>query len=246
VSSCLVVQHVEAEGSCAIGGALSSAGVGVDTRRVFAGDVLPGDVSAFDGLVVMGGPMSAVDDAEFPTRIAELDLMADALARGIPTLGVCLGAQILAVAAGGSVFVGGAGPEIGWDSVDFTAEAISDPLLSAMPSRVNVLHWHGDTFALPPNAIHLASSPKYVNQAFRIGESAWGIQFHFEVDHPAVTKFLDAFGEEVRSAGQTPDDIALATQSCLEELAPFRARMCDRFAQMVVQHERDKELVDFG
>ena len=246
MSSCLVVQHVEPEDSCAIGEALSSAGVVVDTRRMFAGDPLPADASSFDGLVVMGGPVSAVDDAGFPSRTGEIDLMADALARRIPTLGVCLGAQIMAVAAGSSVLVGGAGPEIGWGAVDLTAESISDPLLSGIPSRVNVLHWHGDTFALPTSATHLASSPKYANQAFRIGERAWGFQFHFEVDRRAVSNFVDAFGEEARSAGQAPEDIALAAQTGLEELAPIRDRICGRFAQLVAQYDRDQDLVGFG
>ena len=246
MSSCLVVQHVEPEDSSAIGGALSSAGVVVDTRRIFAGDALPADVSSFDGLVIMGGPVSAIDDAGFPSRTREIDLMSDALARQIPTLGVCLGAQIMAVAAGGSVSVGEAGPEIGWGVVDLTAESISDPLLSGVANRVNVLHWHGDTFALPTGATHLASSPKYANQAFRIGERAWGFQFHFEVDHRAVAKFLDAFGEEARSAGQVPEDIALASQTGLEELGPVRDRISGRFAQMVAQYDRDQDLVDFG
>jgi len=190
--------------------------------------------------------MSANDDDGFPTRKREVDLMADALSRGIPTLGVCLGAQILATAAGSAAFAGGAGPEIGWGVVDLSAESISDPLLSGVPARLNVLHWHGDTFALPKGAIHLAKSQKYANQAFRIGECAWGFQFHFEVDHRAVARFLDAFGDEARSAGEDPDDIALATPAGLEELGLIRDRMCGRFAQLVAQHDRYQELVDFG
>jgi GMP synthase-like glutamine amidotransferase len=246
VSSCLVVQHVESERSFAIGDALSAAGVVVDTCRVFAGDRPPVDVSAFDGLVVMGGPMSATDDEGFPTRVGELDLVADALDRGTPTLGVCLGAQILAMAAGSSVFVGDAGPEIGWDYVDFTPDAISDELLEGVPERLSVLHWHGDTFALPAGSIHLASSRKYANQAFRVGERAWGFQFHVEVDAGAVEEFLDAFGDEARSAGEDPEAIALATQASLDGLGPIRDGICGRFARLVALHDRDRNLVDFG
>lgn len=246
MSSCLIVQHVESERSFAIGDALSSLGVIVDTRRVFAGDPLPLDVSTFSGLVVMGGPMSAADQEGFPSLANELELVTDALDRGVPTLGVCLGAQILAVAAGSSVFVGEAGPEIGWGHVEFTSEAISDPLLEGVPDRLTVLHWHGDTFALPATAIRLASSRKYANQAYRFGERAWGFQFHIEVDRDAVSEFLDVFGDEVRSAGQDPEAIALATQDSLDELAPIRDRICGRFAQLVARHHRDHHLVELG
>jgi GMP synthase-like glutamine amidotransferase len=245
VPSCLVIQHVECEGSFAIGAALSSAGVTVDTRKVFAGDPLP-DVSMFDGLVVMGGPMSACSDDGFPTRASEIGLISDALDRGILTLGVCLGAQLLAVAAGGSVFAGDAGPEIGWGPVDLTPDTDSDPLLAAVSRRLTVLHWHGDTFDLPAGATRLASSRKYPNQAYRLGAHAWGLQFHVEVDDQAVRGFLDAFGEEARTAGEDPEAIAIATGVYLDELGPIRDRVCGRFAHLVGTHDRDQDLVESG
>jgi GMP synthase-like glutamine amidotransferase len=246
VPSCLVIQHVECEGSFAIGAALAAAGVTVDTRKVFAGDPLPLDVSMFDGLVVMGGPMSPISDDRFPTRAGEIDLISDALDRGTVTLGVCLGAQLLAVAAGGSVFAGEAGPEIGWGRVDLTVDADRDPLFAGVSSRLTVLHWHGDTFELPAGAIRLASSPKYPNQAYRVGEGAWGLQFHVEVDDRAVRGFLDAFGKEARAASQDPEAIATATQAHLEDLGPIRDRICGRFAHLVGTPDRDQDLVESG
>ena len=112
--TCLVVQHVAPEPAFAFEEALRAAGVDVDTRRAYAGDALPADTAGLDGLLVMGGPMSATSDAGFPSRRAELHLLSDALEAGIPTVGVCLGAQLLAVAGGGSVAPGPHGPEIGW------------------------------------------------------------------------------------------------------------------------------------
>ena len=244
VSSCLVVQHVESEGTYVVGDTLSSAGVTVDTRRVFAGEPLPADISRFDGLVVMGGPMSANSDDGFPTRAGEIELLARALDRGILTLGICLGAQLLAKAAGGSVFAGTAGPEIGWGSVDLSATATSDPLLEALPSRLTVLHWHNDTFDLPQGVAQLASSQQYPNQAFRVGERAWGFQFHIEVDRQAVSAFLDAFGEEARDAGSEPLAIAAATGARLDELGPIRDRITTRFARLMSGFDRD--LVELG
>ena len=246
MSRCLIIQHVEAEESFAVGDALMSAGVTVDTRRVFAGDPLPDDVSTFDGLVVMGGPMSAVDDHGFPTRTREIALLSQSLDCGTMTLGICLGAQLLAVAAGGSVFVGDDGPEIGWGPVQFTADAASDPLLAAVPARLTVLQWHGDTFDLPVGATHLAASRTYANQAFRVGEHAWGFQFHVEVDQRAVAGFLDAFGDEARTAGHDPAAIAAATKTHLDELGPIRDQICGRFARLVASHDRDPDLVEFG
>ncbi|HXQ63174.1 MAG TPA: type 1 glutamine amidotransferase [Acidimicrobiales bacterium] len=240
MASCLVVQHVEPEGPYAIGDALDAAGVEIDLRRVFAGDRLPSDVSDHDGLVMMGGPMSAAGDAGFATRRAELALLVDALDRGTPTLGVCLGAQLLALAGGGAVSSGDAGPEIGWAPVDLTDSAGDDPLLGPLPPRLSVLHWHGDTFDPPPGAVLLATSTRYRGQAFRVGSRAWGLQFHLEVDERAVAAFLDAFGADALSAGTTPEAIALDTAAALATLGPHRTRVLARFAGLVAAHDRSR------
>ena len=184
--SCLVVQHVEPEGPYAIGDALAAAGVDVVRCRTYASEPVPGRASDFDGLVVMGGPMSAVSDVGFPTRRQEIALVADALDVALPTLGVCLGSQLLAVAAGGRVMAGRDGLEVGWARVRVDAAAADDPLFSTVPTELTVLHWHGDTYELPSGAVPLASSASYAQQAFRVGDRAWGLQFHVEVDQIAV------------------------------------------------------------
>ncbi len=238
--TCLVVQHVEPERPYAIGDALGAAGVAVDLRRVFAGEPLPSDLTGFAGCVIMGGPMSACDDEGFPTRRFELDLLVDALAREVPTLGVCLGAQLLARAAGGKVFPGGAGPEVGWAPIELTRSAAHDPLLADIPARLTVLHWHGDTFDLPPGSAHLATSARYPTQAFRIGAVAWGLQFHLEVDDEAVGAFLDAFGSDAGRAGTSAASIDAATPGALDALRPHRARVLARFAQLVASRQREQ------
>jgi GMP synthase-like glutamine amidotransferase len=243
VPRCLIVQHVEPEGPYAIGDALRAAGAEIDLRRVFTGDPLPAAADGLDGLVVMGGPMSATTDVGFPTRSDEIGLLADAVRRGVPTLGVCLGAQLLAHAAGGSVFSGGAGPEIGWGPVDLADAAGSDPLLAGLPEQLTVLHWHGDSFDLPPGAVRLASNGRYSNQAFRVGARAWGFQFHVEVDHRAVAAFLAAFGDEARAAGIHPGTIDSAAPASLGELASARDRVADRFAGMVGGRDREEDMV---
>ncbi len=231
--SCLVIQHVEPEGPYGIALALSATGLHLDLRRMDLADPLPESMSGFAALVIMGGPMSAHDDAGFPSRRAELALIEDALGRELPVLGICLGAQLLAVAAGGAAFPGGAGPEIGWAPVELTPEAALDPLLHGLPRHLEVLHWHGDTFTLPAGAVRLAGSARYPNQAFVIGSRAWGLQFHLEVDVVAVGAFLENFGSEVTSAGFDPASIAAATPAALEALAPSRDAALTRFASLV-------------
>jgi GMP synthase-like glutamine amidotransferase len=239
-TSCLVIQHVAPEGPYASEWALTQAGVSIDIRDVGDGAALPADLAGFEGLVVMGGPMSALGDEGFPTRRAELDLMTDALRRGLPTLGVCLGAQLLALAAGGTVYPGAAGPEIGWAPVALTTEAGDDPLLAGLPEELTVLHWHGDTFDPPPAAVLLAVSSRYRSQAFRSGARAWGLQFHFETDQRAVAAFVSSFGAEALRAGTTPEAIEAGTDAAVARLAPWRDLVFSRFAQLVVAHDRSQ------
>lgn len=215
-----MVQHVEVEGAYEIGRALEARGIELDAR--LAGrDELPRTTEGYDALVVMGGPQAAYDDEGFPTRVAEITLLAEALVRKTPVLAVCLGAQLLAEAAGGRTYPGEAGQEIGWHPVHLTGAP--DPLFDALPTTFIALHWHGDTFDLPPGAVHLARSDAYANQAFRVGDHAWGLQFHVEVDESAVGSFVQAFdGDPAISAG---------APSQLELLAPVRSALLDRFAQ---------------
>lgn len=231
--ACLVIQHVEAESSFAIGEALAAAGVQIDVRRVHADEPLPVGLVDHDALVVMGGPMSARSDRCFPTRRQELALLAEALELGRPTLGVCLGAQLLASAGGGRVIAGAGAPEIGWAPVRFTTAARDDPLLSAVPATLTVLHWHGDTYDPPPGAVHLGSTASYRHQAFRMGDRAWGLQFHVEVDHTAVVGFVEAFGGEIAAAGTTAAVILAATPDALRQLGPARDAVLERFAALV-------------
>jgi GMP synthase-like glutamine amidotransferase len=244
--TCLVVQHVAPESAFAVEDSLVRAGVLVDTRHIFAGDELPADLSGLHGLVVMGGPMSAASDQGFPSRRAELDLLSEAIASGLPTLGVCLGAQLLAAACGATVYPGEFGPEIGWSPVTLSDDGQEDRLFGGLPRDLTVLQWHGDTFDLPVGAEHLCSSPLYPNQAFRVGESGWGIQFHLEVTAAAVDGFLSAFALDAMSAPGGPESIRDDTAAAMETLEETRDQVLDRFAALVATRASGSELVGEG
>ena len=233
MASCLVVQHVEPEESFAVGETLADSGIEIVTRRTNAGETLPDHLGDFDGLVVMGGPMSAASNEGFPSRPHELALLGQALDLGIPTLGICLGAQLLATAAGGRVVPGPAGLEVGWGRVELDPAAATDDLFAGIVGPLTVLHWHGDTYELPPGAVRLASSPSYAEQAFRAGPRAWGLQFHVEVDAAAVAAFADAFPTDLVAADTDAAALEAATVPALAALAEPRRLLLDRFAALV-------------
>jgi GMP synthase (glutamine-hydrolysing) len=154
-----------------------------------AGDVLP-DWRGFDGIIAMGGPMSVNDADAHPWLVDELEAIREAVRAGLPYWGVCLGAQLLAAALGGNVRRG-ATPEVGVTPVSLAPSSVGDPVFSACPAEFTALHWHGDTFDLPPGAALLASTPQYPHQALRWGQVAYGLQFHVETDASLAETWLD-------------------------------------------------------
>src|SRR5688572_22219447 len=190
----LIVQNLEGSGPGQIGTALTEAGAEIDLRKPYLGDPLPESAAGRDALVVLGGAQSALDDEDYPYMPPLLSLMRDFGDNGRSVLGICLGSQLLARAYGAKNLLGAA-PEFGWRSITRTAEAQTDPVLSAVPEEFISFQWHDDTFTLPSGAVRLATNPIAENQAFRVGRASYGIQFHFEADRRLVSHWNRVFAD---------------------------------------------------
>jgi GMP synthase (glutamine-hydrolysing) len=155
---------------------------------------LPHDL---DFVIAMGGPMNVDETGRFPFLLAERRFIRKAIDAGIPTLGICLGAQMIARALGAPVYCG-ARKEIGWYPVELTQEGRKDALFqSHASSNFVVLQWHGDTFELPDGAVRLARSELFQNQAFRYGKHVYAIQFHFEVTEEMIRDWMIKNADEL-------------------------------------------------
>ncbi|MCE5310991.1 MAG: gamma-glutamyl-gamma-aminobutyrate hydrolase family protein [Acidobacteriales bacterium] len=184
------------------------------------------DLDSASGLVFMGGPMSVNDDLPYLRK--EVTIIREAEGRGLPILGVCLGAQLIAKAFGASVYRNEV-KEIGWYPVYWTAEAAEDSLLAGLPSPATVFHWHGETFDLPSDAIPLAYSDSCRNQAFRYGDCIYGLQFHLEVTPAMIGGWLeeDANAADLREVNHPVDPNAGS-----EELARLGEAVFRRWASL--------------
>jgi len=179
-------QHVPHEGLGSIEEWISLSGHSLTNTKFFESDRLP-EISDIDWLIVMGGTMSVHDEEQFPWLSDEKQFIRQAVDAGKTVLGICLGSQLISAALGARVYQNKE-KEIGWFDIELTPFAQSGNLFFDMGSRLKVFHWHGDTFDLPENAIHLASSAGCKNQAFIYKGKVLALQFHLE---PTLDSLLE-------------------------------------------------------
>jgi len=205
------------------------------TVELDEGEPLP-DWREFDAMVVMGGPMGACDDADHPWLVTERECIAAAVGAGTPFFGACLGSQLLAASLGGRVYTGET-PEVGVLDVELTEAGLADPVFRDLPRSFPTLQWHSDSFELPAGAVRLASSPAYANQAYRVGSTAYAVQFHVEVtsemaaEWATVPDYARAL-EQVRGPGAL-DALLESFEERREEMTAHARTLFSRWLELV-------------
>jgi GMP synthase-like glutamine amidotransferase len=239
VPTALVIENDPTDDPCRLGEWLVDAGLELRVLRPHAGDAMPDNLAGYVALIVLGGDQRAYPGADgtpgapwFPSLES---LLRHAVRHRVPTLGICLGAQLLATAHGGTVQASAAGPEIGPALVARRDAAEHDPLFAPVPFAPDVLQWHLDEITeLPLGATLLAASTRYPHQAFRLGDRAWGTQFHIECDTNMVARWAAGSGAFLAELGLHPEELVAACDGLMGELEDTWQPFAWRFAALAL------------
>ena len=231
MSRLLILQHIEREGPGLFSKIAKNRGMETSIYRLDLGEELPKLITG-DILLVLGGPMSINDikDPNFPWLIKELSFIKEALNNNFRIIGVCLGAQLLANAAGGKVEVLSNEatfkplPEVGWGPIVLNKKNNNDSLGDLLSLPFPVLHWHGDRILLPPCAELIASSNRCEEQLFKIGSQAYGLQFHIETEGEMVKKWIEEDKVFIKTALGIDAESILLRQEKIHREATHRMR----------------------
>ncbi|MDP9243261.1 MAG: type 1 glutamine amidotransferase [Actinomycetota bacterium] len=195
----------------------------------------PGEIS---GVVAFGGAMNVDETVRFPYLARERAFLRECVERGVPVLGICLGAQLLARALDAPVMPSPV-REIGFTPIRPTTAGASDPLVSAFSDGSLVFHWHEDTFELPPGSDLLATGDDVLVQAFRAGPRAWGLQFHLEIDRDEIEAWLDDAGDDLEEAwGKSKEAVRREAELHLDRQSERARKAFKGFAYVVRETER--------
>jgi GMP synthase-like glutamine amidotransferase len=235
----LVIENDPTDDVRLLGEWLTEAGLDLEVLRPHAGESLPADLDGYAALVVLGGDQHAYpgpDGQPGAPWFRDLEsILRKAVRASLPTLGICLGAQLLASAHNGTVAAAAAGPEIGPRLVAKRDAAERDPLFAPLPMLPDVIQWHHDEIVeLPLGAVLLATSTNYANQAFRLGDSAWGVQFHPEADTAMIAQWAGTNGPVLAALGTTADEVVAAVDALMDDLFEVWQPVAARFAALTL------------
>lgn len=231
----VVIEHEAEAGLGCFAGWLEQSGVEYDIVRPYLGEPVPPRADA--GLLVLGGAASAWDDERYAWLPATRELIATSVECGVPTLGICLGAQLMTLACGGVVVRGERGLEIGAGSIELLSEAAEDrllgPVLRAEPDPTAVQYHYDAMTVLPSGAVRLATGERYANQAYRLGDSAWAVQFHPEAT-PDIFAAWTA-GEDL--AGHDVDQLNSEVKRAEKNLESAWGPLARAFADVLIERQ---------
>ncbi len=206
----LVIQHNLDDHLNELAAPLIEAGLQIDTWDVENADAPTTPLSEYDGLISLGAIAGVLEESEHAWMPIERKLFNQALDLEMPLLGICFGSQLLASAAGAEVYKTPT-PEVGWTRVHMVPEAAGDPVMGALGKNLDVFHFHYDTFTMPAGARLLGTTGE-INQAFKVGPKAWGVQFHIEVGLAAMHSWFATYPKAFEKLGLSVEDQKAMTQ----------------------------------
>jgi len=237
----IVFEHHAMETSARLGQVLRDHGHRLRTIRLYAGDPVPADLDDIDGVVSMGGPMNVDQVDEYGWINEEMALIKSAHDAGLPVVGICLGAQLIAQALGGTVGKMDT-PEIGFAPVNQFRPGFPDTIFGGIPWKTEQFHTHGyEVTELPPGGAILASSDACKHQAFRVGMNTYGFQFHFEWTRGDIAGILDQFADWLKDSGADADAIRAGLDEKYDLYRHLGDRLCGSLAALLfcIEHRLD-------
>ncbi|MBU2670640.1 type 1 glutamine amidotransferase [Actinoplanes bogorensis] len=251
MATALVIENDPTDDLRRLGEWLTEAGLELTVRRPHAGDELPEALDDYLALIVLGGDQSAYPgpggEPGAPWFPALEGLLRKAVRHRVPTLGVCLGGQLLASAHGGLVERSTSGPEIGPGLVAKRDAADNDPLFKWVPLMPDVIQWHRDEITeLPLQAVLMAASSRYPHQAFRLGDRAWGLQFHIECDAAMIEQWAASDQAGIDELGYDTEAVVLATAELLPDVEEVWQPFAARFAALALGTLPDADIPNPG